>query len=103
LLVITLCISQSLATIRHVPDEYSTIQEGIDEAVDGDTVLVADGTYIGYGNRDIDFLGKAILVMSENGPENCIIDCEYEDYHGFSFQNGESSSSVLKGFTITAT
>ncbi len=39
-------------------------------------MLVADGIYTGEGNRDIDFLGKAITVRSENGPESCIIDCQ---------------------------
>jgi hypothetical protein len=90
-------------TVRHVPSEYPTIQAGIDAAVDGDTVLVADGTYTGDGNRDIDFTGKPILVTSENGPENCIIDCEgsEEDPHrGFYFQSGEDSASVVQGFTI---
>ena len=34
---------------------YDAIQEGIDVAAGGDTVLVKDGTYTGTGNRDIDF------------------------------------------------
>jgi hypothetical protein len=91
--------SLSSAGTIHVSADQPTIQAGIDAAVDGDTVLVADGTYTGVGNRDIDFLGKAIVVMSENGPETCIIDCESLG-RGFNFQNAEDSNSILQGFTI---
>ena len=87
-----------------VPYQYSTIQAAINAAVNGDTVVVADDTYTGAGNRDINFGGKAITVRSENGPENCIIDCQgtqAELHRGFYFQNGEDGDSVLKGFTIT--
>ncbi|NQS97761.1 MAG: hypothetical protein HQ591_04845, partial [candidate division Zixibacteria bacterium] len=83
----------------HVPGDYRTIQAGINAAVDGDTVLVADGTYTGEGNKNIDFLGKTIVVISENGPENCVIDCE-DDGRGFYFHSGEDSNSVLEGVQI---
>ena len=89
-------------TLR-VPADYSTIQAAIDAASGGDMVLIADDTYIGDGNRDLDFHGKAITVKSENGPENCIIDSQgtYEDRHrGFYFHNGEYQNSVLDGLTI---
>jgi len=85
-------------TIR-VPADYSTIQAGIDAASNGDTVLVADGTYKGTGNKNLSFGGKRITVRSENGPENTVIDCE-GDGRGFIFNNNETESSILDGFTI---
>jgi len=84
--------------------DFNTIQAAIDDAYDGDTIIVADGTYTGDGNRDIDFLGKAITLRSENGPENCIIDCNgtlAEKHRGFHFHSGEDHNSALCGFTIT--
>ncbi len=87
----------------HVPGDQPTIQAGIDAAVDGDTVLVADGTYIGDGNRDIDYHGKSITLRSENGPDVCVIDCQGssgEPHFGFNFRTGESRGAVVCGFTI---
>ena len=87
-----------------VPLDYPTIQEAIDASLDGFTVLVAPGIYTGEGNRDIDFLGKAISVLSESGPEMTVIDCEgsEEDPHrGFNFHTAEGPSAALAGFTIT--
>lgn len=88
---------------RFVPDVYSTIQAGVDAAVGGDVVIVADGIYRGEGNRDIDFWGKAITVRSENGAATCTIDCEdtTQAFHrGFNFHSNETLESVVDGFTI---
>ncbi|MCF7809945.1 FG-GAP-like repeat-containing protein [bacterium] len=86
--------------VLNVPEEYETIQGAIDRSADGDTVLVADGTYRGAGNRNITFDGKDIIIRSENGAENCIIDCE-EEGRGFSFTNGETDHAQLIGITIS--
>jgi hypothetical protein len=88
----------------NVPLDYPNIQAAIDNANNNDTVLVADGTYTGNGNRDIDFKGKAITVKSQNGPETCIINCQgtfSEPHRGFYFHNNEDENSILQGFTIT--
>jgi len=85
--------------IIHVPEDIGTIQEAIDLSCEGATVLVADGTYSGSGNFDIDFSGKAITVASENGASGAVIDCKKAG-RGFSFHSGESENSRLEGFTI---
>jgi len=88
------------ATI-HVPADQPTIQAGIDAAVNGDTVLVAPGTYV----ENIDFLGKAITVKSKWGPKVTIIDGgnpSNPDYGScVYFGNGEGPDSALKRFTLT--
>ncbi|MCZ6850499.1 MAG: right-handed parallel beta-helix repeat-containing protein, partial [Planctomycetota bacterium] len=86
-----------------VPQQYPTIQAGIDAAEPGDVVIVADGTYRGHGNRDITFDGKAITVRSAGGPTVCIIDCagtQQNPHRGFYFGSGETNASVVEGFTI---
>jgi thermitase len=83
-----------------VPDNYKTIQNAIDDASDGDIIIVADGTYTGDGNIDMDFRGKAITLKSENGPQHCIIDC-LNTSRAFEFHSGEDANSILDGFTIT--
>lgn len=79
---------------------YLTIQEGINAASEGDTVLVAPGTYTGAMNRSLDFGGKNFVLMSQDGPESTVIDCEGAS-RGVLFQSGEGSTALFVGFTVT--
>ncbi|PKK82723.1 MAG: hypothetical protein CVT49_12190 [candidate division Zixibacteria bacterium HGW-Zixibacteria-1] len=59
---------------------------------------------MGPGNRELDFLGKSIIVVSESGPEMTIIDCEANALNprfGVGFYKGETEQARLEGFTIT--
>jgi hypothetical protein len=81
-----------------------TIQAGVDSAAVGDTVLLADGTYRGAGNRDVD-CDKTIVIRSESGDWSlCKIDCdgtETDPHKGFLFQLEEGSRAALEGVTVT--
>lgn len=83
---------------------YPTIQAAINAASTGAEIVLTNGTFTGNGNRDIDFLGKAITVRSQSGhPEQCIIDCQgsvSDQHRGFYFHSGETRSSLLKAITI---
>ena len=80
----------------HVPGDYPKIQQAIDAAANGDTVLVAPGTYV----ENIDFKGKAITVMSDQGPDVTVIDGNQKE-SVVMFQSEEGTDSVLDGFTVT--
>ena len=107
LFIFTTSPTYSQDTIN-VPADYTTIQAAIDAAVNGNIVLVSDGTYI----ENINFSGKAITVASHF----------IRDYDSLHIQNtiikgsnptnpnqasvvnfywGEDTTSVLRGFTIT--
>jgi len=94
ILSILVCGSAMASTIN-VPAQQSTIQAGINAAVNGDTVLVAPGTY----TENINFNGKAITVTSSGGSAVTIIDGGNAGTV-VSFITGETNSSVLSGFTI---
>ena len=102
--VVPLClllVSSAIADTLLVPSEYATIQAAIDAAEAGDVVEIADGTYTGAGNKNLDFGGKAITVRGASGdPALCVIDCE-EDGWGFHFHHGEGPDARVEALTVT--
>ncbi len=78
-------------SVLHVPADFPTIQAAINAAVDGDTVLVAQGTYA----ENVSFLGKNVTLASETGPNATTLDAN----SGTAVQMGPGG--VLNGFTIT--
>ncbi|HPQ40589.1 MAG TPA: right-handed parallel beta-helix repeat-containing protein [bacterium] len=88
------------AAVIRVPEDYGTIQEGIDAADAGDTVQVTGDEYSGEGNCDITFRGKAITVRTDTG---AVINCKStpdEPHVGFIFDSGETIDARLEGFAI---
>ena len=82
--------------VIHVPADHPTIQAAILAATDGDTVLVAPGTYV----ENIDFLGKSLTVRGWAGsavtaiagnPAGSVV----------TLASGEGPGTLLEGFTIT--
>ena len=79
-----------------------TIQAGIDAASDFWLVLVADGTYTGAGNKDIDFGGKKIYLKGvdhNTAGQRPVIDCQSSG-RAFYFGSGETEDSVIDNFVI---
>lgn len=94
--VFLLAGSAFAGNIIHVPANYPTIQEGINHAVNGDTVSGCSGHIY---NEDIDFSGKAITVASSGGSALTIINGTASG-PVVNFVSGETSASVREGFTI---
>lgn len=74
------------AMINSVTQDYAVVQVNV-------------GTFTGSGNRNLDFGGRNLMLVSESGPENTIIDCQQQG-RGLIFTNNESRAAVIKGFTI---
>jgi len=104
LIFLGFCICRDIeANTINVPSQYHTIQEGINAASVGDTVLVEPGTYV----ENISFLGKNIVVASlylttadTSYISQTIIDGN-QIGSVVTFGSMEDSTALLSGFTIT--
>lgn len=96
LLVLVDNINENAPRTLRVPSQYPTIQQGINAAKDGDTVLVEPGLYY----EEINFHGKGICVKSEEGPAQTMWEGLYQIKFAH-FMSGEDTTSVLCGFMLT--
>ncbi len=82
--------------------DFTSISEAIAQASDGDEIVVLDGIYTGESNREMGWDGavKHLIVRSQNGPENCIIDCEDQGRAFYFNYSNQTRDDVIEGFTI---
>lgn len=92
LLGLLLTATASCATWM-VPQDCQTIQDAIDEAVNGDEIVVSSGIW----KEQIDLLGKTLLIRSEMGAEATVIDA---GHRGTAVRCVGGEELVLQGFTI---
>ena len=91
------------ATIINVPADQPTIQEGINVAVDGDTVLIQPDTYvenINYNGKNITIASLFLTTQDTTYISQTIIDGN-QDGSVVTFESGEDSTTFLNGLTIT--
>ena len=102
LIILSICISFLSATIINIPGDQNTIQAGINESNDGDTVLVSEGSYV----ENINFNGKKIVVGSlfiTTQDTTYILSTVIDGNNAGSvvtFDSEEDSTSILVGFTV---
>ncbi len=85
---------------------FKTIQDAVEAARDGDTIVLNPGTYAGPGNCDIDLQGKAVAItgadpLDPNIVETTVIDCggtAKEPHRGFYVAN--CNGAAISGLTI---
>jgi hypothetical protein len=101
--LILFCIGFTFATIINIPEQYETIQQGIDSSTNGDTVLVQPGTYIeniNFNGHNITLSSLFLTTQDTSYISQTIIDGN-QNGSVVTFENGENSTTVITGFTLS--
>jgi parallel beta-helix repeat protein len=111
-MMVLLCIAASVcgtagAATIYVPDDQGTIQQAVNNAIAGDTIIVRDGNY----NENVD-VDKRVTIHSENGSANCIVNAsnsgdyvftitaDYVNITGFAVEN--ATADIIAGIYLHA-
>jgi len=78
---------------------FDAIQEAIDAASDGDTVIARPGVYNGQGNYNIVLAGKAVHLLGSTDPQNTLI-VPAENSRALYFHSNEGPDTVVEGFLL---
>lgn len=82
-------------------EPFQTIQKGIDLSGDGDTIIVAEGTYV----ENIYLKGRNIVLRGTSPTDSAVVEKTIIDGgnrgSAVSFLGTEDAACVLSGFTIT--
>lgn len=91
-LFVFLTIGNAQSKVIYVPDEYNKVQQAVDAAFEGDTIIVRDGIY----SENIN-VHERLTIRSEKGPESCIIKSASSNDNVFDIVGDHVN---ISGFTV---
>ncbi len=106
-LLIFTFVHKSTSQVITIPTDYSSIQAGINAAIDGDTIVVLPGNYleniylqskeITVGsmyllNKDTSYITQTVIDGNLNGSVITIFNCSTSEICGFTIVNGKPQS-----------
>ncbi|MAE69436.1 MAG: hypothetical protein CME06_03085 [Gemmatimonadetes bacterium] len=101
-LSLPLSLGSTRATTIDVPGDYALIQDAIIATSDGDTVLVAPGTYF---ESEISLLGRGIVMMGTDPDDQAVVQSTVIDAQTMGIvlraDQGEGAATRIEGLTLT--
>ena len=99
-LALPIVLTPALAETIYVwPEGGWRIQDAIQIAAPGDTVVCTPGSTTPGQIVSLRFYGKAIVLLGELGSEQTILDGSF-NHRGFRIYEGETPAAVIQGFTL---